>query len=104
MVGRDGVVGATQALDGKVSLNRIIVQLQGTASVIDRDPLRAAILSGNSIRKLIAAHEHFFVADIQQTAACNALHPVVARMCRWMLRMMDLIGTDCRSRMITLLR
>jgi CRP-like cAMP-binding protein len=94
MIGRDGVVGAAQALDDKVSLNKIIVQLPGTASVIDRDPLRAAVLSGNGIRELFAAHEQFFIADIQQTAACNALHPVTARMCRWMLRMMDLIGTD----------
>jgi CRP-like cAMP-binding protein len=74
-----------------VSLDKIIVQLPGAASVIDRDPLREAILSGSGIRKLFAAHEQFFVADIQQTAACNALHPVEARMCRWM---MDLIGTD----------
>jgi CRP-like cAMP-binding protein len=94
MIGRDGVVGAPQALDQKVSLNKIIVQLPGTASVIDRDPLYLAILSGNGIGKLIATHTQFFTAEIQQTAACNALHPVTARMCRWMLRMMDLVGTD----------
>jgi len=94
MVGRDGVIGAAQALDDKVSVNKIIVQLPGTASVIDRDHLREAILSDNGIRKLFAAHEQFFIADVQQTAACNALHPVEARMCRWMLRMMDLVGTE----------
>jgi CRP-like cAMP-binding protein len=94
MVGRDGVVGAAQALDDKVSINKIVVQSPGTASVIDRDPLRDAIRSGNGIRKIFAAHDQFFISDIQQTAACNALHPIEARMCRWMLRMMDLIGTD----------
>jgi hypothetical protein len=94
MVGRDGVIGAAQALDDKVSVNKMIVQLPGTASVIDCDRLRDAILSGNGIRKLFAAHDQFFLADVQQTAACNALHPVEARMCRWMLRMMDLVGTD----------
>ena len=31
MVGRDGVVGAGHALDGKMSLNRAIVQLDGDA-------------------------------------------------------------------------
>jgi hypothetical protein len=94
MVGRDGVVGAPQALDDKVSLNKIIVQLPGIASVIDRAPLREAVLSRNLIRKLFAAHEQFFIADIQQTAACNALHSVPARMGRWMLRMRDLAGTE----------
>jgi CRP-like cAMP-binding protein len=94
MVGRDGVIGAAQALDDKVSINKIIVQSPGRASVIDRDPLRKAVLSGNRIRQIFAAHDQFFIADIQQTAACNALHRIEARMCRWMLRMMDLIGTD----------
>ena len=94
MVGRDGVIGAAQALDNKVSLNRIMVQLPGTASVIDRDSLRRAARSGNAIRELFATHEQFFIADIQQTAACNALHPIEARMCRWLLRMMDLVGPE----------
>jgi CRP-like cAMP-binding protein len=94
MVGRDGVIGAAQAVDGKVSINKIVVQLPGTASVIDRDPLREAIQHGLEIRNVLAAHAQFFVADVQQTAACNALHALEARMARWMLRMMDLVGTD----------
>src|SRR5436853_766712 len=74
MVGCDGVIGAAQALDDKVSINKIIVQLPGTASMIERDPLRKLIEHGSAIRKVFAAHEQFFVADIQQTAACTALH------------------------------
>jgi CRP-like cAMP-binding protein len=94
MVGRDGIIGAAQALDDKVSINKIVVQLPGIASVIDRDPLREAVFSGNGIRKIFAAHEQFLIADIQQTALCTALHTVEERMCRWMLRMTDLIGID----------
>lgn len=94
MVGCDGLVGAPQAIDDKLSINKIIVQLPGTASVVDRDAMREAIQAGSILGKLCAAHEQFFVADVQQTAACNALHPVEARMCRWMLRMNDLVGPD----------
>jgi CRP-like cAMP-binding protein len=94
MVGRDGVIGAAQALDDKVSLNKIIVQMAGTASAIDRDPLREAVGAGNAIAKVLASYEQFFVADIQQSAMCNALHDVQERMSRWILRMMDLAGLD----------
>jgi CRP-like cAMP-binding protein len=94
MVGRDGAVGVAQALDDKVSINRIIVQLPGTASVINRDALREAVRLRTAIRSLLASYEQFFVAVIQQTAACNALHPVRARMCRWMLRMNELVGEN----------
>ncbi len=94
MVGRDGVIGSAQALDDKVSLNKIIVQMPGLASVIDREHIRAAVRGDNSIRKALAAYEQFFVADIQQTAGCNALHNIEQRICRWLLRMADLAGPD----------
>lgn len=94
MVGRDGVVGAAQALDSKTSINKILVQVSGKASVIDRDPLRELMESLPKIRSVLAAHAQFLVADIQQTAACNARHTVEARMARWIMRMRDLVGDD----------
>jgi CRP-like cAMP-binding protein len=94
MVGRDGVVGAAQALDSKTSVNKILVQVSGTASVIDRDPLREIVERNPRIRSVLAAHEQFLVADIQQTAACNARHSVEARAAKWILRMRDLVGDD----------
>src|SRR6185503_3843859 len=38
MVGNDGVVNAAAALDGKISLNKGIVQVAGTASVMGIEP------------------------------------------------------------------
>jgi CRP-like cAMP-binding protein len=93
MVGRDGVIGAAQAFDGRKSINKIVVQVPGTASMIDRGSLQH-LESDSAIRKMLASHEQFFVADIQQTAACNACHSVEARMARWLLRMRDLAGDD----------
>ena len=40
IVGYDGAVNAASALDGKISFNKAIVQLAGTASVIAADQLR----------------------------------------------------------------
>jgi CRP-like cAMP-binding protein len=92
MVGRDGVVGAIPALDDRVSLNEIIVHVPGEASVVDADRVRAAAQASPIIRSLLVAHEEVFVADVQQSVACNALHRVEQRMCRWLLRMNDLVG------------
>src|SRR5689334_7435477 len=75
MVGRDGVIGAMQAIDDKKSINKIVVQVPGIASMIDRAPLRQIMQSGSGVRMVFASYEQFFVADIQQTAACNASHP-----------------------------
>jgi CRP-like cAMP-binding protein len=94
MVGRDGVLNASSALDGKVSLNKAIVQLAGTASAIAVDPLRKIACEFEPFRSLLIRHEQVLFAQSQQSAACNASHSVEARMCRWLLRMRDLAGGD----------
>jgi CRP-like cAMP-binding protein len=94
MIGADGAFGAMQALDDKVSLNRVIIQAPGTASIIEGGRLREASDAIPQLRALIIKYEQFFLAQVQQTAACNAAHNIHARMCRWLLRMHDLAGVD----------
>jgi CRP-like cAMP-binding protein len=94
MVGRDGVMGALQAFDEKVSPNKIMVQVPAQASVVDVEVMRTAINGSPSLRVMLAKHEQFFVAQIQQSVGCNAVHTVEARMCRWLLRMYDLAGSE----------
>ncbi len=94
MVGRQGVLSAASALGGKVSLNKGIVQLAGTASAIDVDRLRNVADTYKSFRSLLFRHEQVLFAEAQQSAACNARHLVEARMCRWLLRMRDLADSD----------
>ena len=90
MVGRDGALNISSALDGKVSLNKAIVQLAGAASTVDVDQLRKIVREFDAFRSLLIRHEQVLFAQSQQSAACNASHSVEARMCRWLLRMRDL--------------
>lgn len=94
MVGRDGVVNGTSALDGKVSLNRGIVQAAGSASTINPDTLGNIADDFKPLRALVIRHEQILFAQAQQSAGCNAAHTVEARMCRWLLRMRDLAQSD----------
>jgi CRP-like cAMP-binding protein len=94
MVGRDGVFNAAAALDGKVSLNKALVQLAGSASMIDVDRLRLIADEHGSFRSILIRHEQVMFAQSQQSAACNATHLVEARMCKWLLRMRDLAESD----------
>ena len=94
MVGHDGVVNAAPALDGKVSLNKGIVQLSGSAGVMEVDRLRRLADELKPFRSLLIRHEQVLFAQSQQSAACNASHTVEARMCRWLLHMRDFAGSD----------
>jgi CRP-like cAMP-binding protein len=94
MVGRDGVVGASAALDGRISLNRAIVQIAGEMMACDVDALRNAALKHQTFLSILIRHEQTVYTQAQQSAACNASHLVEARLCRWMLRARDLSGSD----------
>jgi CRP-like cAMP-binding protein len=94
MIGNDGAFGSSQALDDKVSLNHVVMQVPGAVSVISSDRLREAANEMPLFRGLLVKYEQFFLAQVQQTAACNALHTVQARTCKWLLRMQELAGDD----------
>jgi len=94
MVGRDGVVGAGQALDGKISLNRAIVQLAGDAMECDVDALSDAAYRSRSLMSALIRNEQIVYAQAQQSVACMAAHDTQARLCRWLLRARDLSGSD----------
>ena len=94
MIGNDGVFGGAQALDDKVSLNHVVIQVPGAASVIGCDEIRKVADELPAFRGLLVKYEQFFLAQVQQTAACNAAHQVRQRTCKWLLRMHELTGTE----------
>jgi CRP-like cAMP-binding protein len=94
MIGRDGVLGGLAALGEAVALTSAVVLLPGAASVIDVDQLRAAAERSKTLRTTLARHGQALVAQARQTAACNAVHAVEARLARWLLRVRDLVGSD----------
>jgi CRP-like cAMP-binding protein len=94
MVGHNGALNAVSALDGKVSLNKGIVQVAGSAGTIEVNRLRRLANELEPFRSLLIRHEQVLFAQSQQSAACNASHSVEARMCRWLLFMRDLAGSD----------
>ena len=94
MIGRDGTFGASQALDDKVSLNHVVIQLAGTASLMASDDLRQQAEAHEVFRAFLIKYDQFFLAQVQQHVACNAVHTVQARTCKWLLRMHELAGSD----------
>jgi CRP-like cAMP-binding protein len=94
MVGRDGLIGAASALNGRVSLNRAVVQIGGDCLRCPVETFRAIVKDNSQIQSLIGAHEQALFAQAQQSAACNATHVIESRLARWLLRAADLHGGD----------
>ena len=96
MIGKDGEFGASQALDDRLSLNLVTVQIAGRASVMSSNRLRTLADELPDLRSLVQKYEQFFVSQVQQTAACNAVHDIDTRTCKWLSRMHELAGADLR--------
>ena len=94
MVGRDGIVGAAAALNGRVSLNRAVVGIGGQSLACEIGPLKAALAEHPSLRARLGAHEQVLFAQAQQSAACNITHDIENRLARWLLRASDLRGSN----------
>jgi CRP-like cAMP-binding protein len=94
MIGRESLVGASSGLNGQLSVCKAIVQIAGTASVLDSHRLRSLADGSIACRIALFRHEQLVLVQAQQSAACNASHTIQARLARWLLRCRDLQGSD----------
>jgi len=94
MIGKDGLVGASAALGVEIWPSDAVVLFPGTASVLDVAEMRAAADRNVTVQNLLARHELALIAQVQQSAACNASHTVEARLSRWLLHARDLSGEE----------
>ena len=93
-VGREGVVGAMAGLGLYKSLVRVVVQMQLTCSKIAATHFRTAAAASDPIRNLCIRYNEVLLSQARVTAACNALHPIEARFCRWLLQSADRGASD----------
>jgi CRP-like cAMP-binding protein len=93
-VGREGVVGAMSGLGLHTSWVRAIAQLPTFASRISSKQLRKAATSSKPISDLCIRYNEVLLGQARITAACNALHQVEARFCRWLLQTRDRAESD----------
>jgi CRP-like cAMP-binding protein len=92
--GREGVMGLLSALVTREAFGRCIVQMGGTASRIPFERLNEVRNARPGLRQLIMNYGEALLAQTFQTVACNAVHVVEARGCRWILAMHDRSDQD----------
>ncbi len=88
-IGREGAFGLFAAMYSRVSFNRCLVQLQGGTVRCPIEILQEEFRNREHVRDLFVSYSETLLSQVQQTVACNALHPTEERMCRWLLMMHD---------------
>ena len=93
-IGREGALGLMAAVSPRQSLTRALVQVPGRARRITAAHLHRAWEQSAQIRDLIDRHNEALFAHAIHSVACNALHSVEARFCRWLLSCDDRIDSS----------
>jgi len=93
-IGREGAVGLLSVLGPSPSATTAVVRAAGTASRIPASRFHVVFNRSPAIRRMVQNHVKAMLMQFQLGLACNALHPVEARMARWLLQLRDRVDHD----------
>jgi CRP-like cAMP-binding protein len=94
LFGREGAVSSLSVFGPARSAITATVRMPGSASRIPASRFHAAFNKSPAIRAALQIHIRAMLTQLQFGVACNALHPVKARMARWLLHLRDHVDDD----------
>lgn len=93
-IGKEGVVGGMNIVDGEVSPMQAIVRSTGYAYRIRSKVLQKEFESNPELERLLIKYQHFLMTQMAQTAACNRHHTLDQQLCCWFLQCLDRIPSN----------
>lgn len=91
-IGREGAIGGIVSEGHKPAYGRAVVQVAGDALAIPTAHLELAKTGSTRFGELFSRYADALLAQMMQSVACNALHKVEERCCRWLLAAHDRSG------------
>lgn len=92
LLGREGCVGLEALFHGMPPLADATVQISGPMSVIPAAAVQAVLASRPQAQAALSEFLFALAAQCLQTVACNRLHTLEQRCCRWLLMLLDRTG------------
>ena len=93
-IGCEGAIGTKVGLQPQLAFAKAMVQLPGTALRIGFDNFQQAARDSLAITHVATCANDVMIANLQQSAACHAMHTVEARLARWLLHSRDRYDSD----------
>jgi CRP-like cAMP-binding protein len=94
MVGREGATDTLSYAVPHRAAARAVVQLPGEAFRVDAARLRELARNRPAVRGVMELHAGRVTVELQQTAACNAVHRLEPRLAKWLLNSHDRARAD----------
>lgn len=94
LVGREGAVGGIVSHGNLPAYTRMIVQFGGPFAHLRLDMLEAAKSQSPSLSRMFARYADCMLAQMVQSAACNATHSIEQRTAKWIVSAMERTGDN----------
>jgi CRP-like cAMP-binding protein len=94
VIGREGMSGVYGMLGHTQGSHSVVMQGPGTGLRIRMNLVRDEFLKGGPFAQLIYSFLYMQIVQMSQSVLCNRLHPVEARMARWLLSAGDRTQSD----------
>jgi CRP-like cAMP-binding protein len=94
IIGPEGYVGGYLGPRGWRPFGHAVIQMAGEVMRLNVRHFKKAYDAAEDLRTLTNGYQSVVHFQAQQTAACQALHQVEPRMCRWLLQAQDAVGGD----------
>jgi len=91
-IGREGAIGGIVSLGHKPAFARAVVQIAGPAFRVDSERLEEIKERSPSLRDVLSRYADCLLSQVLQSVACNVLHSLERRFCRWVLHVHDRCG------------
>src|SRR4051794_39694754 len=91
-VGNEGVSGLPALGVVATSPHRVFTQIPGKALQVDASAFNKESKRLAKLADTMTSYQQAFVYQISQCVACNGLHVIVERCCRWLLMTHDRVG------------
>ena len=93
-IGNEGMVGTPLFLGSETSSAYVFSQVSGEALRMDAEAFREEIGRTPAFARSVGRYTQAIMDQISQSTACNQLHSVDKRLCRWLLMTHDRVGQD----------
>lgn len=92
IIGNEGMVGADIFMGAPAQLNDAVVQGAGSAWRMSAEHLLARFQRNGEVQRQLLRFTNAFITQVSQTAVCNRVHGMEARLARWLLMMHDRVA------------
>ena len=92
-VGNEGMADLSAFVGGETSPYEIMVQVAGAGFRMRVDALKKETATDSPLRQILVKYHMAFATQVSYSVACNGLHKVQKRCCRWLLMTADRVGS-----------